>query len=194
MLRETVSDPALHGRQPAPLEQPQQARGGVAVKVVTAVGVTPADTTAARMTLAKTAAPADATPADAAIPGLATRAGVTPAKVAYAEVATAGDVAGLAPPADVTLTEAAHARVATAGGVAVLAEVTSAETATAGGVSGVVVIGRVAVRGVTGVHRPPASPARAGPAGLNAFIHLAVSSAGLSTGKASSARADREIA
>lgn len=32
MLREAVGDPALHGRQPVPLEQPQQAGRGVVVK------------------------------------------------------------------------------------------------------------------------------------------------------------------
>lgn len=32
MLREAVGDPALHGRQPVPLEQPQQTGRGVVVK------------------------------------------------------------------------------------------------------------------------------------------------------------------
>ncbi|MEU7887738.1 hypothetical protein AB0B54_19735 [Microbispora bryophytorum] len=32
-----MSDPALHGRQPLPLEQPQQARSGVAVRAANAV-------------------------------------------------------------------------------------------------------------------------------------------------------------
>ncbi|GLX09745.1 hypothetical protein Misp03_66710 [Microbispora sp. NBRC 16548] len=40
MLREAVGDPSLHGRQPLPLEQPQQAGRGVAVKAVKAAEVT----------------------------------------------------------------------------------------------------------------------------------------------------------
>ncbi|GIH48463.1 hypothetical protein Mro03_36420 [Microbispora rosea subsp. rosea] len=74
MLCEAVGDPALHGRQPMPLEQPQQAGRGVAVKaaevpgnVAAVVTGTPIVVVAEVAAVTLVAAPRDV--ADVAAPG-----------------------------------------------------------------------------------------------------------------------------